>query len=116
MSKLDDAVGTYLSAMTTKMSLPEGDIDVGLLRNVAKGLGPTIYNADAKYVSCSDRSELERVDTNFLQKKLGLPASDDNMGAIKAVCEQMAPLKSAKHRPVMYYLLTKHFGKDSVYA
>ena len=114
MSKLDDAVGTYLSAMTTKLGLD--DVDVDLLRAIAKGLGPSIYSADAKYVSCSDRAELERVDKNFLQKKLGLPAGDGNMGALKAVCEQTQPLASAKHRPVFYYLLVKHFGKEGVYA
>lgn len=48
----------------------EGKHDVDLLRKVAKGLGPSIYNRDASTVSGSDAKELETVRKNFLVKKI----------------------------------------------
>ena len=113
MSKFDDAVAKYHKAMTERLGL---DVDENLLRNVARGLGPTIYNPDAQLVSCSDEAELERVRTNFLVKKLGLADGPELMEAIREVCQVTRVLGSNKYRVVFYYLLTKKFGKESVYA
>lgn len=112
MSKLDDAVGEALSALS---KIGEDDVDVDLLRKVTKGLGPSAYGGDGENVACSEKSELERIQTNFLQKKLGLSDADASMDSIQAVCEKMKPLKSHKRRSVFYYLLAKHHGKESVY-
>lgn len=38
----------------------------GLLENIAKGCGPSIYNNDAYSVAGSDPKELETVKKNFL--------------------------------------------------
>ncbi len=89
--------------------------DADLLTKVAKGLGPSIYNKDASTVAATDQTELDRVKNNFLIKKLGLsdgPALDD---AIAGVVNQIGTSERNKYRAVFYYLLTKKFGKESVY-
>ncbi|MEM9996534.1 MAG: DUF2853 family protein [Bacteroidota bacterium] len=112
MSKFDDAMATYKAAMD-KIG---ASYDEALLKAVAKGLGPAIYNKDSKLVSCSDPEELMRVKNNFLVKKLGMADSDGLMDAVHAICEATKDLKSNKHRAVFYYLLVKHYGKEDVYA
>ena len=102
------------------MAQPQGledlPADVDLLRAIAKSLGPSIYRSDSKYVACSDKKERERIRKSFLVKKLGLADTDKLDDSIEAVCEQVAPLKNAKHRPVVYYLLTKKHRKSAVFA
>lgn len=86
-------------------------IDEDFLKATAKGLGPSIYLADASKVSCSDKDELDRVKKNYLIKKLGLkdgPKLDD---AIKAVCNQMGSSNRNKYRVAFYYLLSENLGK-----
>ena len=90
--------------------------DADLMTKVAKGLGPSIYNLDSSLVSSSDPEELKRIDENYLQKKLGLPAGPANMAAIQEVIEIMGSSNRNKYRVVFYYLLCKKFGKESVYA
>ncbi|MEG0851180.1 MAG: DUF2853 family protein, partial [Flavobacterium sp.] len=60
-------------------------------------------------------SELDTVKNNFLIKKLGLadtPALDE---AINTVLEKYGKSNKHKYRVVVYYLLTLHFKKESVY-
>ena len=112
MSKFDDCMAAYRKQLDSKGIA----YDDALLTKVAKGLGPSIYNADSSLVSSSDQSELDRVKANFLVKKLGLsdgPALDD---AIKDVVAQIGSSERNKHRAVVYYLLVKKLGKESVYA
>lgn len=89
--------------------------DEALLTAVAKGLGPSIYNADSSLVASSDSEELERVKTNFLIGKLGL---SDGPELDAAIAETVATLKGVnrKLRVVFYYLLVKKFGKEAIYA
>ena len=89
--------------------------DESLLKAVAKGLGPSIYNQDSSLVAASDPEELERVKTNFLIGKLGL-ADGPELDA--AIAETVATLKgiNRKLRVVVYYLLVKKFGKEAIYA
>lgn len=89
--------------------------DEALVAAVFKGLGPAVYNRDASLVSCSDQAELDRVRDNFLVKKLGLSTGPELDAAIKEVCETMKATRQ-KSRVTFYYLLTKKFGKESVYA
>ena len=112
MSKLDDAVGDALSALS-KSGVDDPDVD--LLRKVVQGLGPSVYNADARNVSCGDDAELARVRTNYLVKKLGLSDDDATMDSVHAVCAKMKGAGSHKHRGAFYYLLATHHGKESVY-
>ena len=86
-----------------------------LLTKVVIGCGPSIYNADSSTVSCSDEKELATVKNNFLIKKLGLKDSADLDKGIAAVIEQYGKSNKNKYRAVVYYLLAKHFKKESVY-
>ena len=112
MSKFDECMDTYKGEMD-KLGI---SYDADLLRAVAKGLGPSIYNADSSKVSSADKEELARVKTNFLIKKLGMkdgPALDD---AIASVVDQFGSSNRNKFRAMFYYLLVKKLGKESVYA
>lgn len=73
------------------------------------------YNADASTVSASDELELATVKKNFLIKKVGLKESPDLDKGIAKVMEQYRQSNRNKYRAVVYYLLTKHFGKESAY-
>ncbi len=111
MSKFDDKLALYNKSMAENTKTA---VDGDLLRKVAKGLGPSIYLKDAGLVSCSDQTELDRVKTNFLIKKLGMSDDDKMDAAIKEVCAEYTA--KMKHRAVFYYLLTKKTGKESIYG
>ena len=64
MSKLDEKVALYKKFMDDRDIRSNDD----LLRAVTKGLGPSIYKADAETVSGSDAKELATVKNNFLIK------------------------------------------------
>ncbi|MEM6893988.1 MAG: DUF2853 family protein [Bacteroidota bacterium] len=112
MSKRDELVVKYAEDIKSKFGETP---DMDLLNKVAIGLGPAIYNLDASKVSGSDDKELETVKKNFLMKKLGLAESDDLMAAINTVIEKYGKSEKNKHRAVIYYMLAKHFNKESVY-
>ncbi len=112
MSKRDELIEKYVESMN-KMGL---DVDKDFLTKVTVGLGPSIYNADASTVSCSDQTELQRVIDNFLVKKLGCEDSQENMmAAVKDVCATMGTGNRTKFRAIFYYLLAKKYNKESIY-
>ena len=80
------------------------------------GCGPSIYNEDASTVASSQASELETVKQNFLIKKLGLTDGPNLMSGIDSVMETYGKSNRSKYRAVVYYLLVKHFNKESAYA
>ena len=86
------------------------------MTKVTIGCGPAIYNADASTVAGSQPAELETVKKNFLIKKLGLADGPELMEAINKVIEIYGKSERNKYRAVVYYMLTKHFGKDAVYG
>ncbi|MBI1171072.1 DUF2853 family protein [bacterium] len=113
MGKRDDLIAKYAEDLTTKCKMTP---DMALLTKVTIGCGPAIYNADSATVAASDPNEIETVKNNFLIKKLGLadgPALDE---AISAVIDTYGRSERNKYRAVVYYMLTKHFGKEAVYA
>lgn len=113
MSKLDEKIELY----TSKMKEIDAGFDAELLAKVTKGLGPSIYKKDAESIACSSTDELATVRKNFLQKKLGLTNSDEELdAAIKAVCEKMGTSNRNKYRAIFYSLLVVSFKKESVYA
>ena len=112
MGKRDDLIEKYASDLKEKCGM---NADMALLTKVTIGCGPSIYNADASTVSGSDQAELDTVKNNFLIKKLGCKASDDLDGAIASVMDTYGKSNRSKYRAVVYYMLTKHFGKESVY-
>lgn len=112
MSKFDECMDTYKSQLND-LGI---SFDAELLRKVAKGCGPSIYNVDSSKVSSADSKELGRVKTNFLIKKLGLrdgPALDK---AIATVVDQFGSSNRNKYRANFYYLLVKNLGMESSYA
>lgn len=111
MSKFDDLIAKY-EAEVKKLGL---DIDTALLTAVAKGLGPSIYNADAETIASSDPAELDRVKKNFLIKKLGLKDGKELDDAIQATVEKVGASNRNKYRVIFYALLTQAFKKESVY-
>lgn len=112
MSKFAEAIETY-KAQVAELGL---GIDEDFLTKVAKGLGPSIYNVDSSKVSGSDQTELDRVKTNYLIKKLGLADSPALDTAIAEVMTQMGTSNRNKYRAVVYALLAKKFGKEDIYA
>ena len=80
------------------------------VQKIVNHLGVTLMNNDAKLVSCSDQSELDRVRDGFCAKKLGMDAASAEK-AIKDVCEHMKGDGSQKSRVAFYYLLAKNAGK-----
>ena len=112
MSKRDELIVKYAADIKDKFGeTPNMD----LLTKVAIGLGPAIYNADASKVPGGDMKEKETVKNNFLIKKLGMKESADMMPAIESVLEKYGSSNKNKHRAVVYYMLAKHFKKESVY-
>ena len=75
-----------------------------------------IASADSALVAGSDPSEHETIRKNFLIKKLGLADGPELQSGLDAVLETYGTGERRKHRPVVYYLLVKHFGKEAVYA
>ncbi len=112
MGKRDDLIAKYADDLRTKCKM---EPDMALLTKVTIGCGPAIYDNDAQTVAASDSAELERVKANFLMKKLGLKDSPALMDGIHAVVETYGKSERNKHRAVIYYMLTRHFGKESVY-
>ena len=112
MGKRDDLIAKYADDLKTKCGMTP---DMALLTKVTIGCGPAIYNADASTVAGSQPSELETVKDNFLVKKLGLADSPALMEAIKSVLNTYGMSERSKYRAVVYYMLTKHFNKESVY-
>ena len=113
MGKRDELIAKYADDLKTKIGV---EPDMSLLEKVTIGCGPAIYNADAATVASSQEAELETVKNNFLIKKMGLADSPELMDGINAVIEQYGKSERNKYRAVVYYLLTKHFGKEAVYA
>jgi len=112
MNKRIELIEKYAADLKDKFDITA---DMDLLTKVTIGLGPSIYNADSETVSGSDESELATVKNNFLIKKLGLEDSAELDSAINSVIEQYGKSNRSKYRAVVYYLLVKHFNKESVY-
>jgi hypothetical protein len=87
-----------------------------LLTKVTVGLGPSIYNLDASKVSGSNEKEMETVKNNFLIKKLGLSDGPELSEAINTVIDAYGRSDKNKYRAVIYYMLAKHFKKESIYT
>jgi hypothetical protein len=110
MSKFDEVLAGYAE------DAKKHGISTALLTGVAKGLGPSIYNTDSSKVSGSDQSELDRVKTNFLTKKLGITDNAQMDKAIAETIEEMGASNRNKHRAIFYAILAKKFGKEGMYV
>ncbi len=112
MSKRDELIEKYASDLKNKIGVTP---DMDFLKKVTVGLGPSIYNRDGSTVSGSDPKELATVKKNFLMKKLGMSDSPKLDEGISKVMDQYGSSERNKYRAVVYYLLAKHFGKESIY-
>ncbi len=112
MSKLQEKIDLYTSEVE-KLGL---GLNADLLAAVTKGLGPSIYKADAEKVSSSDKKELETVKKNFLVKKLGLENSDALDVAIANAIEKIGKSNRNKYRAIFYTILVEDLGAQAVYA
>ena len=113
MGKRDDLIAIYADDLKTKCKV---NPDIALLTKVTISCGPAIYDRDASTVAGTDAGELETVKKNFLIKKLGLADGPKLDEAISAVLDTYGRSERSKHRAVIYYMLTKHFGKEAVFA
>jgi hypothetical protein len=113
MGKRDELIAKYADDLKNKCGMTP---DMDLLTKVTIGCGPSIYNADASTVAGSQQSELETVKNSFLMKKLGLADGPELMAAIDKAIETYGRSERNKYRAVIYYMLTKHFGKESIYG
>jgi hypothetical protein len=112
MGKRDDLIALYAADLKNKCGITP---DMDLLTKVTIGCGPAIYSADASTVAASQDHELETVKDSFLVKKLGLKDGPELMAGLKSVIETYGKSERNKYRAVVYYMLTKHFKKESVY-
>lgn len=112
MSKRDDLIAKYADDLKNKCGI---NPNMDFLTKVTIGCGPSIYNRDAATVSGSDPKELETVKQNFLIKKLGLADSPSLDNAIESTMNTYGSSNPSKYRAVVYYMLAKHFNKESVY-
>ena len=113
MGKRDELIERYADDLRNKCGM-EPDMD--LLTKVTIGCGPSIYDSDSSTVAATQEGELETVKNNFLIKKLGLSDGPELMAAIDSVIDTYGRSERNKHRAVVYYMLTKHFGKEAVYG
>ena len=112
MSARDELIAKYASDLKEKCGMTA---DMALLTKVVIGCGPSIYSKDASTVSASQASELETVKKSFLIKKLGLKDGPELDSALASVMNTYGKSNRNKYRAVVYYMLTKHFKKESVY-
>jgi hypothetical protein len=112
MGKRDELIAKYADDLKNKCKVAP---DMALLTKVTIGCGPAIYDKDASTVAASDKDELDRIKSNFLMKKLGLKDSPALMDGINGAVETYGKSERSKFRAVFYYLLVKHFGKESAY-
>ena len=112
MGKRDDLIAKYAEDLKTKCGV---EPDMALLTKVTIGCGPSIYDADAATVAATQPGEIETVRNNFLIRKLGLPDGPELTAAINTAMDTYGRSERNKYRAVVYYMLTKHFGKESVY-
>ncbi|APX89801.1 hypothetical protein BV394_08815 [Brevirhabdus pacifica] len=113
MGKRDELIERYADDLKKKCNM---NPDMDLLRKVTIGCGPSIYNADSATIAASQPGEVETVKNNFLIKKLGLSDGPELGNAIEEAFETYGRSERNKYRAVVYYMLTKKFGRESAYA
>lgn len=113
MGKRDELIAKYADDLKNKCKM---NPDMDLLTKVTIGCGPAIYDNDAQTVAASDKDELELIKNNFLIRKLGLKDGPALMEGINAAIDTYGKSERNKYRAVFYYMLTRHFGKEAVYA
>lgn len=84
--------------------------DAEIVAKIVKHLGIALRSKDASLVSCSDKSELDRVCEKWCMKKLGETDAAAADAVVGKVCETMQGDRQ-KQRVTFYYLVAKEMGK-----
>jgi Protein of unknown function (DUF2853) len=86
-------------------------VDDAAVAGIVKHLGIALRSNDGNLVSCSDKTELDRVRDSWCKKKLAVADDDATVeAAVAAVCATMKEDHN-KQRVTFYYLLASHYGK-----
>jgi Protein of unknown function (DUF2853) len=87
------------------------EVDEAAVAGIVKHLGIALRSKDASLVSCSDKTELERVRDSWCLKKLGL--TDETAALDAAIGDVCATMKDDRNkaRVTFYYLLAEKYGK-----
>lgn len=111
MSKFDEAFLSYREQIGYANECNEE-----LLTKIAKYLGPSIYQADASLVSCTDATEKAYIRKNFLVGRCGLADGPELDGLIEEVCNMTVFFEQRrKYRAVFYYYLVVNNGLESLF-
>ena len=100
----EEKVDAYKALIVNELHF--NDIHYDLLANLAHTVGET------SIVDLASATEREHIKENFLKGRLGLHHDNNLDEAIETVNNRMG--NTPKHRPVFYYLLTKHTGREWV--
>lgn len=112
MSKRQELIEKYTAALE-KIGM---DVDEELLTAVTIACGPSIYNADSSTVSATSEGEMLTVQNNFCTKKLGIADEAAAKAAVEKAVDAYGRSNTNKYRAVLYYIITKQQGKESVFA
>ena len=88
----------------------DANADPDVVQKIVKHLGIALRSKDASLVSCSDKSELDRVCEKWCMKKLGETDKDAANAVVAKVCETMKGDRQ-KQRVTFYYLVAKERGQ-----
>ena len=84
--------------------------DADVVQKIVRHLGIALRSKDASLVSCSDKSELDRVRDKWCIKKLGETDAGAGDAVVAKVCATMKGDRQ-KSRVTFYYLVAKEMGK-----
>jgi hypothetical protein len=84
--------------------------DADVVQKIVKHLGIALRSQDASMVSCTDKSELDRVTAKWCMKKLGETDAAAGDAVVAKVCEAMKG-DNRKSRVTFYYLVAREMGK-----
>lgn len=90
--------------------------DDAAIAGIVRYCGIALRNRDSSLVSFSDKTETDRVRTNFLKKKLGLTQSDAVLDAAIAKVGDKMKADRTKNRVTVYYLLAAEFKKLGLFV
>ena len=98
-----EKVDAYKTLIVSHLNFP--DMDYDLLAELTNTVG------EASMIDVKSSSERHNIKENFLKGRLGVYDADLD-DAIEVVNTRMG--STPKYRPVFYYLLTKHLGREWV--
>ena len=108
------AAAENIEKSTAQLEAIGVEVNKELIEKIVKRLGIANQSVDASHVAATDPTEVERLKKNFVLKKLEQEDNADTDAVIASVLEKMKPHRM-KQRGAVYYLLTVHYGKESLY-